>query len=115
MPFRPLPPVREYLAHLALASLAALVLLGGGLGVGMAGYHWIVGLSWIDSFLNAAMLLSGEGPLAPTPTPAGKLFAGAYAIFGGIVFVTAAAAALSPSVLRVLHRFHLARQTDTPA
>lgn len=115
MHVRPLPPVRVYLAHLARGAFTSLVLLGGGLGVGMAGYHWIVGLRWIDAFLNAAMLLSGEGPLAPTPTAAGKLFAGAYAIFGGIVFVTAAAAALSPGMVRLLHRFHLTRQTNDPA
>ena len=110
MATRPLPPFREFLVHAARGLAAATALLGSGLGIGMVGYRYVVGLSWTDAFLNAAMLLSGEGPLAPTPTTAGKLFAGAYAIFGGIVFVTAAATALAPPVQRFLHRFHLERE-----
>ncbi len=115
MPYLPLPPIESFLARVARGLALSVVLLGTGLGVGMVGYHYLVGLSWVDSFLNAAMLLSGEGPLAPTPTTGGKLFAGVYAIFGGIVFVTAAATALAPGMQRLLHRFHLSQQENDDA
>jgi len=78
-----------------------------GLGVGVLGYRWFEGLGWLDALLNAAMLLGGEGPVAPVRTAAGKLFASFYAIFGGIVFVTASGVLLAPAIHRFLHRFHL--------
>lgn len=87
--------------HLLGQSVHAGYLVGGGLGIGMAGYHWIVGLPWIDAFLNAAMILGGMGPVDPTPTFAGKLFAGGYALLSGLVLVGVAALVLAP----VLHYF----------
>jgi hypothetical protein len=78
----------------------------------MLGYHFLEHIGWMDSFLNAAMLLSGEGPIAPLTTSAGKLFAGCYAIFCGIAIITTAAVILSPVVHRAIHRFHL--QDDKP-
>lgn len=79
----------------------------GALAIGMAGYHGLEGLSWMDSFLNAAMILSGMGPANALHTPSGKLFAGCYAIFSGVVFITMAAVLLAPMIHRFLHRFHL--------
>src|SRR6185295_4195913 len=65
-------------------------LVGVSLLLGMAGYHFLEGLSWLDGFLNAAMLLGGMGPVAPLQTPAGKLFAGFYALYAGLLFITVA-------------------------
>lgn len=103
----PLLPRREYYRRLARHGLIALGLLGFGLFAGMCGYHFIEHLPWIDAFANAAMILSGMGPLDPIKTSAGKLFAGIYAIFSGVAFLTTVAILLAPAVHRMLHRFHL--------
>ena len=87
---------------------AALVpLIAFALFLGMAIYHWVEGLDWSDSFLNAAMLLGGMGPVNPLHTTAGKWLAGFYALFAGIIFLVAAGAMLAPVVHHVLHRFHM--------
>ena len=103
----PLLPRRDYYRRLTRHALIAAAFLGTGLFIGMAGYHFIEGLTWIDAFANAAMILSGMGPLDPIKTSAGKLFAGFYAIFSGIAFLTTVAVLLAPMVHRALHRFHL--------
>ena len=77
------------------------------LGIGMAGYHAFEGLSWLDAFLNAAMILSGMGPVAPIQTTAGKLFAGCYALFSGLALITTLAVIVAPVFHRFLHRFHM--------
>jgi hypothetical protein len=73
---------------------------------GMLGYHYLVGLSWIDSYENAAMILSGMGPLAAPATTAGKIFAGSYALFSGIAVLAIAGVIAAPLVHRFLHRMH---------
>ena len=93
----------------ALVPLAALAL-----GMGMAVYHWVEGLSWADAFLNAAMLLGGMGPVDPLRTTAGKWLAGLYALFAGIVFLVLAGVMLAPVLHHVLHRFHLETEDDDP-
>ncbi|MEI6861964.1 MAG: hypothetical protein WCL04_06905, partial [Verrucomicrobiota bacterium] len=82
----------------------------GCLTIGMAGYHWLESQSWVDAFANAAMILSGMGPLDPLKTTAGKLFAGCYAIFSGVAFLTTVGFFLAPIAHRVLHKFHLDSQ-----
>jgi hypothetical protein len=77
------------------------------LAIGIAGYHVFEGLSWIDSTVNAAMILGGMGPVNQLNTNAGKLFASFYALFAGIVFLVAVAVMLAPVVHRLLHRFHV--------
>jgi hypothetical protein len=103
----PLLPRRAFYARLArsLALAFAMVLLS--LGIGMAGYHGFEGLSWLDAFLNAAMILSGMGPVAQIQMPAGKLFAGCYALFSGLALVTTVAVIFAPIFHRFLHKFHL--------
>ena len=76
------------------------------LAIGMLGYAKLEGLSWTDAFLNAAMLLGGEGPIWDPQTQGGKLFAGAYALFSGLLLVALAGYLLAPVFHRVLHRFH---------
>jgi hypothetical protein len=87
-------------------SLMALGLLVASLMLGMIGYVLFEHLSWIDAFLNAAMLLGGMGPVNAPQTEAGKLFAGLYALYAGLVFIATAALVLTPVLHRVLHRFH---------
>jgi len=73
----------------------------------MLGYHWLEGMPWIDAFANAAMILSGMGPLEPLKTNGGKLFAGLYAIYSGLAVILIAGVVFAPVVHRFLHRFHL--------
>ena len=87
---------------------AAVIPLGvAALGIGMAIYHFVEGLPWADSFLNASMLLGGMGPVNPLHTTAGKWLAGLYALFAGIVFLVLAGVMLAPVIHHVLHKYHL--------
>jgi xanthine/uracil permease len=94
--------MRRIAAHLGLA----LAVLAVSLAIGMLGYHAFESLSWLDSFLNSAMLLGGMGPVNPPQTAPGKLFAGTYALYAGLVFIVTAALVVTPVLHRVLHRFH---------
>lgn len=92
--------------RMLLHVFSAAALLGLSLGGGMLGYMAFESLPPLDAFLNAAMLLGGMGPVNAPATPAGKLFAGMYALYAGLVFVVTAAILLSPLVHRLLHKFH---------
>ena len=76
-------------------------------GIGMAGYHVWGGLGWLDSFLNASMILTGMGPVDRMDTDAGKLFASLYAIFSGVAFLGFVGVLFAPAYHRFLHKFHL--------
>jgi hypothetical protein len=89
-------------AYLVLSGL----LVGGSLLVGMWGYAHYESLAWTDAFLNAAMLLGGMGPVHVPLTQAGKLFAGCYALYAGLVFLVSVGVGLAPVVHRALHVFH---------
>ncbi len=82
------------------------------LGIGIVGYHFIGGLSWIDSFLNASMILTGMGPVNPMQTDGGKIFASLYALFSGLAFLSVAAVLFAPVFHRFLHKFHLDMEED---
>jgi len=77
------------------------------LGIGIFGYHWFEGMPWIDATLNASMILGGMGPVSPLNTAGGKLFASAYALFSGVIFIGIMGLILAPFIHRVLHRFHI--------
>ena len=79
----------------------------GSLVIGMLGYHFLEGIPWVDSLLNAAMILGGMGPVNTLHTTAGKLFASFYALYSGVVFVVVAGILFAPVVHRFLHHFHL--------
>jgi hypothetical protein len=102
---RPLPTrhfLRRLIVHVAVAS----GLIFASLLLGMAGYAHFEGLQWRDAFLNAAMLLGGMGPVEAPHSDGGKLFAGLYALYAGLVFLVVAGLILAPFVHRLLHRFH---------
>ena len=85
----------------------ALLIVALGLGIGVVGYHWLGELSWIDSLLNASMILGGMGPIDPLHSSAAKIFASCYALFSGLAFVGIASLIIAPFAHRFLHRFHL--------
>jgi hypothetical protein len=97
---------RQFIRRLLAQFLVVLALLAVSLGIGMYGYSHFEQLAPIDAFENSAMLLGGMGPIHEPVTFAGKLFAGCYALYAGLVFIVAAALIFSPLVHRVLHRFH---------
>jgi hypothetical protein len=103
----PLLPRRAFFARLARSFVLGSLILGGSLGLGMIGYHVFEKLPWLDAFANAAMILSGMGPLVPLQTSAGKLFAGCYALFSGLAFITSIGVVFAPVIHRFLHKFHL--------
>jgi len=103
----PLLPARLYYIRLAQHAALALAILLVSLGAGMAGYAYFEGLGWIDAFLNSAMLLGGMGPVDAPHTPGGKLFAGCYALYAGLVFLATGAILLAPIVHRLVHRIHV--------
>jgi len=94
---------RRVFRHILLALLA----IGVALGIGIIGYHCIGGLSWIDSVLNASMILGGMGPVDPLHSSAAKLFASFYALFSGLAFIGIASLMVAPFAHRLLHRFHI--------
>lgn len=102
---RPVPR-GEFLLHLAHQGAYATGLVAASLFVGMVGYHWVAHFTWIDSFLNACMLLGGMGPVGELPNGGAKLFAGLFALYSGLVFLLSAALLLTPVFHRVLHHFH---------
>ena len=97
---------REFRKRVSRHGLVALGVLVFGLGIGVVGYHGVGHLSWIDSLLNASMILGGMGPVDPLPTSAAKIFASCYALFSGLAFIGIVSVLLAPFVHRMLHRFH---------
>lgn len=103
--YPPLPRahfIRRLLGHLVVAL--GLILIS--LMLGMIGYVVFERLSWSDAFLNASMLLGGMGPVNPPETSAGKLFAGIYALYAGLIFIVTAALLFTPILHRLIHKFH---------
>lgn len=104
---KPLVSRPVFFARLLWHALGALVLIAAALAIGVAGYHYLENLPWTDALLNASMILGGMGPVNPLQTEAGKLFASAYALFSGLLFVAALGLLFAPLIHRMLHRFHL--------
>ena len=104
---QPLLSRRAFARRMARSCAAASLLIALSLFGGMAGYRYFEGMEWIDAFANAAMILSGMGPLEPLKTDGGKLFAGLYAIYSGLAVILIAGVVFAPVVHRFLHRFHL--------
>jgi hypothetical protein len=101
------PLVRKFFARrMCQHALIALGLVAFSIAIGMAGYGGFEHLSPLDSFLNTAMLLGGMGPVNAPVTSAGKLFAGCFALYAGLVFIVTAALLFTPLLHRLMHRFH---------
>jgi hypothetical protein len=102
----PILPWSQFMWRLAGSLAVGLVLVAISLGVGMIGYRQLMRLSWMDAFVNAAMILSGMGPLAAPETASAKLFAGLYALYSGLAVLAIAGIAFAPVVHRFLHVLH---------
>jgi hypothetical protein len=104
---QPLLPLKNFLRRMLNHGLVAASVLAIALGIGILGYHLTEGFSWIDSLLNASMILGGMGPVDPIHTPLGKLFASFYALFSGVVFLASVGILTAPLAHRLLHWLHL--------
>lgn len=104
---QPLATRRVFIARMAWSVVVWLGIMLFGLSVGVAGYAFIEGMGFVDAYLNAAMILSGMGPVGELHSTAGKLFAGSYAIFSGLIIVLATGVVLAPIIHHVLHAFHV--------
>lgn len=109
---QPLLARKAFLKRLAFNFTAATLIVALSLLGGMLGYRYCEGMEWIDAFANASMILSGMGPLAPLQTWGGKLFAGLYALYSGLILVLACGIVLAPVVHRMFHHFHLDTKND---
>jgi hypothetical protein len=107
---QPLARKSVFAKRIALNGILGLLLLTFSLFMGMLGYHFFEGLSWLDALLNASMILGGMGPVAPLQTTAGKIFASLYALYSGVVLLAAVGILAAPIFHRFLHRFHLAEE-----
>lgn len=101
----PLSP-KQFRLRFIRYLLKAVSVIGLSLSIGIFGYHYFESLPWVDSFLNAAMILGGMGQVDTIQTEAGKIFAALYALFSGIIFIVVAGLLFGPIFHRVLHRFH---------
>ena len=95
--------IKRIVQHVVLAA----AILSFSLALGVAGYHYVAGLEWIDALLNASMILTGMGPVDVLHGEKAKLFASFYALFSGVVFLGIASVLVAPFAHRLLHRFHL--------
>ena len=100
-------PFREFLMRMLQHFGIATAVMAGSLVIGVVGYRELAHMRWVDSFLNAAMILGGMGPVGDLPTDTSKIFAGCYALYSGLVIVLASGIVLAPVIHRILHRFHV--------
>jgi len=105
-------PFPRFVGRVGKAFLTAFCIVVVGLLLGVLGYHFIAGLKWLDAVLNSAMILTGMGPVDPMKDAASKVFASAYALFSGVIFLTSIGIVLAPVFHRVVHKFHL---EDSPS
>ena len=106
----PLLSRAKFVRRVGRHALIALVVIAIALGIGVIGYHSLGALPWIDSLLNASMILGGMGPVDPLKTDSAKIFASCYALFSGLAFIGIVSVLLAPFVHRLLHRVHAEEQ-----
>ncbi len=104
---QPLLPQASFLRRLAVAAAASAAMLLTWIIIGVCGYHFLAGLTWVESFLNAAMIVGGMGPVDILDNDVAKIFAGVYAIVSGVVFLGVFGLLAAPVFHRFLHKFHL--------
>jgi hypothetical protein len=110
----PLLPVHRFAWRMVRFGALSVAIVAVALSIGAVGYHGIARLPWIDALLNAAMILTGMGPVDRMPTAAAKLFATAYALFAGVAFVTTVAVLFAPVVHRFFHHLHVELDDEEP-
>jgi hypothetical protein len=107
----PLLPKHLFIQRVMWHALVGACVVLASLGIGVVGYHVTEKLSWLDSLLNASMILGGMGQVAPLNTDAGKLFASFYSLFAGMIFLVTAGFLIAPLAHRLLHMLHLEEET----
>jgi len=107
---QPLLSAARFAKRVIRHFILAFLVLAAGLGIGVLGYHCFGELNWIDSLLNASMILGGMGPVDPLHSSAAKIFASCYALFSGLAFIGIASLIVAPFAHRILHRFHLDKE-----
>jgi hypothetical protein len=105
---QPILPFRRFMRRVLWHFLFGVGAIAFSLGIGILGYHVFEHLSWLDSLLNASMILGGMGPVNPIRTVAAKVFASFYALYSGVVFLVVVGIMIAPVAHRILHRLHLA-------
>jgi hypothetical protein len=103
----PLLPFRAFALRVARSLALSFAIIAFALGMGVLGYHYVAEFTWIDSLLNASMILSGMGPVGDFRNDTGKVFASFYALFSGLAFITIAGIIVAPVAHRLLHWFHI--------
>lgn len=104
---KPLPSLPIFFRHVLRSVAIGFIILVFSLLIGMWGYRYFENMRWIDAFKNASMILSGMGPIDPIRTEGGKIFAGTYAIFSGVIFLIVIGVIIAPLAHRFLHKFIL--------
>ena len=107
---QPLLSAARFAKRVIRHFILAFLVLAAGLGIGVLGYHCLGELNWIDSLLNASMILGGMGPVDTLHSSAAKIFASGYALFAGLVFISIASLIVAPFAHRILHRFNLDKE-----
>ena len=105
--YEKLAPVSVFVRRMAASVVMAGLLISVVLFSGISGYHWIAGLDWVDSLLEASMILGGMGPANPLKTSGANIFASGYALFCGLIFIAVMGIILAPITHRMLHKFHM--------
>ncbi|MDQ3022394.1 MAG: hypothetical protein M3R36_17780 [Bacteroidota bacterium] len=109
---QPLASRKKFHNRVIQAGTFASIIFVIALSIGVSGYHFIVKLDWVDAFLNAAMILGGMGQISELPTDAAKIFAGCFALFSGVTFISSIAIFLAPIIHRFLHKFHISVKSE---
>lgn len=105
-------PISTFIKRLSRNIIIGSIIIVFSLGIGMIGYNQFENMSWIDAYVNASMILSGMGPLSPLNTASGKIFAGTYALFSGVVFLVVIAIIFAPIIHWFFHKFHLKEEHE---
>lgn len=105
-------PLSVFVRRMAASVLLAGLLVATALSLGISGYHWIAGFGWVDSLLEASMILGGMGPVNQLTTKGAKLFASGYALFSGLMFIVVLGIVLAPVTHRLLHKFHIDEEDE---
>ncbi|MDI1279683.1 hypothetical protein [Methylobacter sp.] len=105
--YEKLAPISVFVRRMVASVVMAGILITVALSIGVIGYHLIAGFDWVDSLLEASMILGGMGPVNSLATTGAKMFASGYALFSGLVFIAIMGIVLAPVTHRMLHKFHI--------